>query len=894
MPDDRSPNDRRPAEPRWRRYLRFWRSDVAADVDDELAFHIAERIDDLVARGLPADRARHEALRRLGDIEAVKHTCRTLALERERTMRRSEWLDSVRQDAAYALRGMRAHKSLTAAIVLTIALGIGGTTSLFSVVSAVLLRPLPYADPDRIVVLRERHGYGDGLGSVAVGAFADWTEQSTSFEATALAQGRTYNLTEGEPARYSGARVTTGFFQVLHMRAAVGRFFQPDETDAARVVVLSHRLWQSRFGGDSSVVGREVSLNGEKHTVIGVTPARFTLTSSDEQLWTILTFTPQQRASYGSHVSHAIAKLKPAITRARAEAELDRIAAGIRARHPEMKDRSVAVLPYRDWRIGEYETQLWVLFGAVSFVLMIGCVNIASLLLARATARRKEVAIRSALGCARSRLVRQLLTESIVFAFVGGALGLGLARLGLAFLVGTGPREVPRLGEAGLQLDVLAVAALATLLCGVLFGLAPALRATRVDVQTVLRDGGRDSRGVVRDRVRGTLIVGEIAVTLVLIVAATLFLRSAYRLNAVDIGFEPDGVTMMRVALPADRYDSAATIDRAVSSIVDAVRAIPGVQSAGAGTRVPMLGTSFEFSLRSESRPEVGESFMGNLRIITPGYLETLGIPLRRGRTFQSSDLVPGAPQVVIVNEKFARQVFGTAEPIGQRVSGWAGTQPEWREVVGVVGDLRASGQDQDVPPEVYAPDAQARQSWWNAHQRTMAVVVRAAPGTTVAPAMRAAISRFDARLPVFDLQPLGAVVAESTATRRFATMLLSLLGATGLILAAIGIYGVIAFFVSQRTHEIGVRVALGATTRDIVAIVMREAVVLASAGIVIGGIAAMWATRALASMLFQVRAKDPIAFATGAGVLLVVALAAALLPARRAARVDPVRALSS
>jgi putative ABC transport system permease protein len=883
-----------PAEPRWRRYLRFWRSDLAADVDDELRFHIEERVDELVASGTPPELVRQQAMKRLGDVERLKEICRTLALERERTMRRSEWISAVRQDVAYALRGMRARPSLTAAIVVTMALGIGATTALFSVVNAVLLRPLPYADSERLVTLRERVGTG-GLGSVAVGVFLDWTEQSHSFQATALSAGRMFNLTDGEPARYAGARVTPSYFQVFHTTPSLGRYFLPDETDASRVVVLSHGLWQSRFNGDSSIIGRPIQLNGETHTVIGVAAASHTLTVSDEQLWTIFTFTPEQRANHGSHTNRVFAKLKPGVTIEQAQADLDPVAEDLRARYPEMTGRGAAVLSYREWRTGDYDTQLWVLLAAVSLVLVIGCVNVASLLLARATARRKEIAIRSALGGARGRLVRQLMTESLVVALTSGVLGVIIARAGVRFLTVAGPAEVPRLREASVDLEVLGFAALATLVCGILFGLAPALRATRVELQTALRDGARGSQSVVRDRVRAALIVGEVAITLVLLFGAALFLRSAYRLQQVDLGFEPTGVTMMRVALPADRYDSAATIHRAFSSMVEAVRAIPGVQSAGAGTRVPMLGTSYEFSLRVQSQPEKGERFMGNLRMITPGYVETVGIPLRRGRTLQESDVMPGAPPVVVVNETFARQVFGTANAIGQRISGWAaGPEPEWREIVGVIGDVRAFGQDRDVPPEVYAPHAQARQSWWNSHQRNMAIVVKTKPGTTIVPAMREAIKHFDALLPVFDVQPLDRVLSESTATRRFSTVLLSLLGATALILAAVGVYGVIAFFVGQRTHEIGVRVALGATTRDIITLVVREAFALTVAGIVVGGVAAMWTTRALGSMLFQVTTHDPIAFTAGATLLLLVALGAALLPARRAARVDPVRALGS
>ncbi|MGH7678400.1 MAG: ADOP family duplicated permease [Gemmatimonadaceae bacterium] len=882
-----------PEQPRWRRYLRFWRSNVASDINDELTFHIQERVDDLIARGMHPLAARDEALRRLGDVEQVSETCRALAEEQEGVRKRSEWLSELTQDVTYALRVMRAHASLSAAIVLTVALGIGATTAIFSVVNAVLLQPLPYTHSERIVTLRET--LGESKGSISTGHFYDWTEQSSSFAATAAMQGRTFNLTDGEPARYSGARVTPGYFDVLHMPPAVGRYFLPNETDASRVTVLSHELWQTRFNADSSIIGREITLSGEKHTVVGVTPAHFALARFDPRLWTILTFPPERRTNYGSHTFQSIGLLEPGVTVDQAQADLARITEGIRARFPDMmKDRGVAVDSYRDVRLGDYDTPLWILLGAVTFVLLIGCVNVASLLLARATARRKEIAIRGALGGGRVRLVRQLLTESLLLAVVGGGLGLVVARLGLRFLVGMGPDGVPRLAEAGLHLDVLAFALAITILCGVLFGLAPALRATRVELQSELRDGGRGSRGVIRDRVRASLIVAEVAVALVLLVSAALFLRSAHQLQQVALGFEPSGVTMLRVALPADRYDSVATIHRAFARIAEEMRSIPGVQSAGAGTRVPMWGSSFDFSMFVQSRLAEGENFFGHMRIVTPGYFETVGIPLKRGRTFRESDQVDGAPPVAVVNEAFAKRNFGSTDPIGQRVSGWTmGPEPEWREIVGVIGDVRAFGQDQEVPWEIYYPTSQARTPYWNSLQRSMTFVVKTQPGVVVAPAMRAKLQQFDAQLPAYDVQTMDDVLAQSTATRRFNTMLLSLLGLTGLLLAAIGIYGVIAFFVSQRTHEIGVRVALGATTANVVGVVLRQALVLTIAGIVIGGVAALWATSVLQSMLFEVKAKDPIAFAAGAGVLLIVALAAALLPARRAARVDPVRALT-
>lgn len=882
-----------PDSPRWRRYLRFWRSNVTADVNDEFQFHVEEYVDELVARGIDPRIARDEAMRRFGDIDQVKLTCTTLAEAQETGMRRSEFFGRIKQDLVYATRLFRGHPTFAAAIVLTIALGIGATTAIFSVVNAVLLRPLPYADGERIVWLRER--WRENFGSVSVGHFHDWTEQSRSFVITAAGQGRTFNITDGEPARLSGFRVTPGFFQVFAMPPVLGRYFLPSETAASRVVVLSHPLWQTRFNGDPGIVGREITLNGEKHTVIGITPAAFTLTQFDSRLWTILTFPLDQRANYGAHTYQAWGKLKPGTTLLQAQADLERITEDIRKRVPdEMRDRGVSVASFREVRVGDYEKQLWVMLGAVASVLLIGCGNVASLLLARATTRRKEIAIRGALGGARRRLVRQLLTESLLLAFIGGAIGLFIAWFGVRFLVGAGPNWLPRLGEAGLQLDVLAFAFGATVACGVLFGLAPALRATRVDLQTELRDGGRGSRGVVRDSVRAGLIVTEIAVVLVLLVSAGLFIKSAHRLQQVATGFNPSDVTMVRVALPPDRYDSTVAIQRAVTEIVEAMGSIPGVQSAGAGSRVPMWGMNIDIGVRVDGMPnDPTRPMFGHVRIVTPGYAETIGVPVKSGRTFRASD-VAGAPQVAVVNETFARSIFGTTDPIGKRISGWtSGPEPEWREIVGVIGDVRAFGQDQDVPPEIYVPHSQAPQSWWNAHQRNMTIVVKNRPGVTVAPAMRAALKRVDPLLPSYDLQTMDDVLAQSTATRRFNTMLLTLLGLTGLILAAIGIYGVIAFFVSQRTHEIGVRVALGASTGSVIRMVVRQAVALALIGVLVGGVAAIWATRVLENMLFQVESRDPLTFAAGAVVLLLVALGAALLPARRAARVAPIRALT-
>ena len=880
--------------PRWRRYVRFWRSDVKADVEDEFAFHIGERVDDLVAAGMDPHDAREEALTRFGDLEQVKSTCRTIAQEQETQMRRSELFSVVRQDAIYALRVMRATPVFTVAIVFTLALGIGATTAIFSVVDAVLLRPLPYADADRMAMVFEQ--INGGRGRASPGHFHDWSEQSDVFEATAAFSGRTYTLTDGEPMRVYGARVTPGFFRTGYMPPQLGRYFIRGEEES-RVVVLAYGLWQSRFASDPTIVGKQITLNAEPYTVVGVTPAAYSLTPQDERLWTPLSFTPELRTTYGAHNLTVFAKLKKGVTLAQAQRELERITEGIRRRYPDqMKGRGVTIESFHEILLGGYRTQLWVLLGAVVFVLLIGCSNIASLLLARATARRKEIAIRGALGASRRRLVVQLLTESLMLASAGGVAGVVLARFGLRFLVSAAPTFVPRLGEAALDPTVLGFAMAATVVCGLLFGLAPALRATHVDLQSELREGGRGSSAIVRDRARAALIITEFAVALVLLVSAGLFLRSADQLQRVPLGFDPADVTMLRVALPADRYPDTTAVEGAFSRMVDEIRAIPGVERAGASTRVPMWGPSIDMGVSIEGRPRMQSSRdFGHVRLVTSGFLETIGVPLKRGRLLNESDLRPGAPWVVVVNETLARQLFPGENPIGHRLSGWTKADaPEWREIVGVIGDMRSFGREADAQPEIYMPMTQRPGGAWDAFQRSMAIVVRSKPGATVSGSLRTAVNRVDPQLALYDVQPMGEVLSQANATRRFNTILLSLLGITGLVLAAIGIYGVIAFFVTQRTHEIGVRVALGATTASVVRLVVRQAVTLALFGIGLGAVAAFWATRVLGSMLFQVSARDPIAYGVAGIVLLLVAIGAAWFPARRATRVDPVRALAA
>lgn len=879
----------------WPRYFQFFRRDPRLDAADEVRFHIEMRVRDHIARGLSPEEARRAAETEFGNPEAVVNEVTTIDRRIDQRAARLEWWSDLRRDVRLGTRSLRRRPAAAAAIVLTLALGIGATTSIFSVVDQVLLRPLPWADGDRLVYLNET--VNGNNGSVSVGHYHDWAEQSRTFEGMTAFSSRTFNLTDGEAARVSGLRVTPNYFTVVYAPPALGRYFRPDETMDSRVAVLSHPLWQTRYEGDPSILGKQIALNGELHTVVGVAGPEYILSEFSPRVYAPLSFPPpEDRNNYGSHFLTVLGKLRPGVTIAQGRDDIVRVTEDIRRRQPDfMENRGATIEGMADRLIGDFRGQLWVLFGAVSLVLLIGCGNIASLLLARASARGVEIAIRGALGGSRRRLVRQLLTESLILAVVGGAAGIALAYVGIRFLVSAGPQGLARLTQTSLDGSVLAFATGITVLCGILFGLAPALRATRVDLVTQLRAGGRGAGGIVRDRTRSALIVTEIAVALVLLVSAGLLLRSAQRLQQVPSGFDAANVTMMRLALPGDRYAEPAAVERAYARIVDEVRAIPGVRSAGAGTRVPMWGPSMDMGIRVEGNAEPSPG-SGHVRVITPGFMETLGMTLRQGRLLTDSDLRDGAPWVVVVNETFARSYFPDGNVLGKRVSGTWTMQPnvpEWREIVGVVADVRTFGLENDAPAEVYMPMTQARMTW-GAHQRGMTIIARADGPVPVAQAMRAALRRVDPTVPPFDVQTMDAVLQQASGARRFNTQLLSLLGLTGLVLAAIGIYGVIAFFVAQRTHEIGVRIALGATGGNVVRMVVRQAVTLAVVGVLLGGVGAFWATQSLRTMLFQVDARDPLAYAMAAGILVLVAAIAATLPARRAAKVDPVRVIGA
>jgi putative ABC transport system permease protein len=886
----------RASTPLWRRYLRFWGADPAADVDEEFTFHLEMRIEELRAQGLSPTASRDEALRGFGNIKAIKRICTTLAEERESLMRRTQWWSDWRHDLRFAVRQLTVSPILTTVLVVTIALGIGATVSVFSVLNAVLLRPLPGAESDRIVRIYET--FRSRTGSASVAHFHDWTEQGTVFERTAAASGGTYNLSDGEPERVAGMRITPGYFDVMYVAPVLGRYFTKDEVERdPRIVVISHGLWQRRFAADPALVGRTMRINGESHTVVGIAAPDYAMTRFAPQLWMPLVFTPQQRANYGNHSFTVWATLKDGITRDAAQADMERVTGDIARRQPaQMAGRGVNVVPFDDVMLGNFRMPLYVLLASVTFVLLIGCVNVANLLLARASTRRREIAIRAAIGGGRWRIVRQLLTESVVLALVGGTAGIGLAYVGIRLFVAYGPVNLPRLQDAGLHVEVMLFAVGITLLTGLVFGLAPAWRAARENLVTSLREGGKTSLPPARDRLRGLLVVSEIAIAVMLLVGAGLFLRSAWRLQQVPLGFDASGTLTVRIAFPTERYATDDAVAGAYRRILDDMRAVPGIQRVGASTNVPLLGGGVDSGLRVEGKPFVpGQGPSPGIRLVTDDYVEAVGMTLKRGRTLQASDMVAGAPPVAMINEQLASVAWPGEEPIGKRLTTWMrGDEPEWREVVGIIKDVRSQGPDTPPRPELFLPYTQPPYTAWRTFQGSLALVIRggADPATQVS-SLRRIVRSVDASVPLFDVRTMDEVLGADGAGPRFNTWLLSLLALVGLLLAAIGIYGVLAYFVTQRTPEIGLRLALGATPGSVLMMVARHGVVLATVGIGIGLGGALAVTRTLTTMLFEVTATDPAAYMAGAAALLVTALVACAIPALRAVRISPMRSLA-
>ena len=819
-------------------------------------------------------------------------------------------METFTQDLRFAARTLLKRPAFTFIAVLTLALGIGANTAIFSVVDSVLLAPLPFRNTDRLMViwasnpeLAAKVGLPDKL-PVSPGAFYDWKE-AKSFEKMALVRAERLSLTgEGEPELIVATGVSGELFQVLGTPPLLGRALLPEDdapTGKPASVVLSHALWQRRFGGDPKVVGRVIRLDGNPLTVVGVMPASFEFPRGGElprgfgfaarpDVWRPLAFGPELRRHRGNRGQVAIGLLKPGVTEAVAQAEMDSISDRVEREHPDSdKGWRSRVDPLPAQLVGDVKPALVILLSAVGLVLLIACVNVANLLLAQAAARQKEIAVRTALGAGRGRMVRQLLTESVLLSFLGAALGLLFAYWGLQAFALWIPEEVPVARALSLDLRVLGFTLLVALVTGALAGLTPAFQMTRPDLAESLRDGTRAGSGTSRGgRTRGALVVLETAVAVLLVVGAGLLIRSFARLTAVDPGFRTEGVLSLQVLLPEAKYPDDPQQSAFTARALERLRALPGVTAAGMVSNLPMSGEENIEGLEIEGRPKPkpAEIPLADFRRASPGYFDTMGIRRVRGRLIEERD-VEKAPLVAVIDETLARAYWPGEDPIGKRFrfGGFGQTDEPWRTVVGIVGNVRHSGLHVDPRPQLYIPQAQL-----GSGSQYFVLRTEGDPKRLIKDA-RSAVFAVDRDQPVAEILTLEQVVAESMAGRQFNMVLLGVFAALALVLAAVGIYGITSYSVAQRTREMGLRMALGAQPGTVLRMVLREAGALALAGLVAGLVLAFAATRLMASLLFGVPANDPATFASVAAALALVSLFAAYLPGRRATRVDPMAA---
>jgi predicted permease len=803
-------------------------------------------------------------------------------------------MNTLWQDLRYSLRLLLKRPGFTLVAVITLALGIGANTAIFSVVNAVLIRPLPFKQSERLVKVWPQQAQT----SVSKAEMVEIREHSQSFADLAAYSGWSFTLTGGdEPAKLSGARTTATFFSLLGVDAELGRTFLPDEDqpDRSHVVMLSHGLWQSRFGADQNIIGQAITIDGESHTVVGVLRPDFKFPDNqfpkfNLELIVPAPLDPNDGNDFSAHYLNLVGRLQPGVTVEQAQSEVASIIHNARAkfaRAPDNYGLQASVTGLQEEMIGDTRSTLLILLGAVGFVLLIACANVANLHLARTTARRREIAIRTALGARRGRIVRQLLTESVLLALAGGAAGVLLALWGIDLLVALLPAEVPRLNAIGIDGRVLGFSLGLSMLTGVLFGLAPALQASKPDLQAALKEGGKTSTTGAGRRLRNLLVVAEVALALMLVIGAGLLIKSFWRRQQVDPGFKAQNVLSLQVAPPSAAYKDNSRKRVFYRQVIERIAALPGVSAVGGIHLLPMGGSNWNPDIRVEDHPlPDGEELPSvDWRLITPGYFQAMRIPLIKGRFFTEADHEKTA-SVAIINETLARAYWPNEDPIGKRIrSGFEGK--EWVPIVGVVGDVKEQSLDTPTHLEMYRPYEQSP------FMPFMTLMVR----TDADPAALAAVIRnevwaIDKDVPLADIQPLAQVVSESISRPRSTMLLLAVFAGVALLLGSIGIYGVIAYAVAQRTQEIGIRMALGASSRDVLRMVIGQGMRLILAGVALGIGGALAATRALESLLFGVSATDALTFAVVALLLALVALLACWIPARRAAKVDPMVAL--
>ncbi|MBC7897977.1 MAG: ABC transporter permease [Cytophagaceae bacterium] len=884
-----------------RRFLRsFSRTEaqVARDVEAEVEFHLQMKASELEAGGLDPSAAAHQARRAFGDVERATHSLVAQEASFEQTRRRAAWLDEWRRDAAHTIRQVRRAPAFALLVVVTLGLGIGATTAIFSAVHAILLAPLPYTEPDRLVrVMRETP---DGpRQSASGGDFLEFQREAKSLNGLTSYYMSTANLAGvGEPQRVVTSRVSSNFFDVLGVRPMIGRNFvaAEDQHGAAEVALVSEGAWRRLFGGDAAIVGTTIRMDRQSVQIIGIMPETQRYPANTE-FWLPAKHEPEMMAddNRGASWLRLVGRLAPGVTIEQANAEFRVMSKGISERFPADRTGVVSTLSaFADTLVGDVRQPLWVLLGAVGMVLLIACTNVAALLLGRLMAREGELTVRTALGAGRGRLVRQLLTECTTLGLIGAGVGVALATGLVKVLVALAP-DIPRLADVRVNGLVLAFSIVLGLGTGLVFGVIPAWHVSRRDLQHSLRGGGRGLVGTRQaGRVRGALVVGQFALAIVLLVGAGLLIRTFSRLRSVDPGFDAANVTTFTLTLPQDgsfdgAYGGTAGQRQFLRNVLPRLEAIPGVEVAGASLGLPLSERNFTLSFEVEGRPKppVGQEPESQVRITTPGFLEAMGIPVLRGRGLQATDLAE-APPVVVVSEQFASRYFPGEDVLGKRVTfGWERDSAVLGgEVVGVARDTKHTNLTADAIPMAYFPADQ-----WPVDEYSFVLKSKLPVGVVAAQAARV-VKEVDAELPLYDIQSAEQLFNGALVTTRFYLTLLAVFAALALVLASLGIYGVVSFGVQQRRREIGIRMALGASVGNVQGMVVRQGLRLAAFGVVIGVVGAFALSGLLRGVLYGVQPTDPLTFIAVIVILTVAALLACVLPARRASRIDPQRAI--
>ncbi len=871
---------------------------TAAAIEEEFEFHLDMRASELVSRGWDPAAARAEARRQFGDVTDAETYCRRTDERREKRIMRTDFWTELAQDLSYTIRSLTKNRGFSLIAILTLALGIGANTAIFSVVRGILLRPLPFSQPDRLVMVASTYGGSQKPSTSSPANVYDWRAQNKSFTSMAVITGHSAVLTgSGDPEKIRGFDVGADFFSILGVKALQGRSaFTPQDSawKGTKSVLVSETLWRTRFGSDPALVGKMLTLDNESYQVAGIIPAE-SAWPSNTMLWYPFTYDPAGLASSrGAVYLNVVARLKSGVTLEGASADMATIAGRLARDYPNVNEKAgTIIVPMQDWITGSLKLPLLILLGGVAFVLLIACANVANLLLVRGVAREGELAVRTALGAGRGRLIRQLVTESMVLSLIGGAAGFLLAIVGTRLLVGAAPSSIPRLDAIHVDAVVLAFTLVIATVTGAIFGLVPARQMVRPDIAKTLREGGRSGGNRSGGHVaRRALVVAEVALSVMLLAGAGLLIRSFNSLMAVDPGFRTENTISFALSLPRAKYRTPEEQAAFMTSVMERMHALPGVQSAGSGFGMPLTNFGFGFTftiaghppLRPQDQPDA------EVRIATPDYFPTMGIKIVKGRGFTDLDRAGGA-KVLLLTEAAAKQFFPGEDPIGKHVTfGWnrgpGNGVPLEGDIIGIVADVKQSSLAATTLPQFWAPYDQ-----WPMSDMNVVLHTTRDPQSVVADA-RAAIKQLDPDLALAQVKTLDAILADSVAQPRFYMVLLTAFAIVAIALSAIGIYGVIAYLVGQRARELGIRIALGATPTRVVRMVVREGVAMVAVGIGVGIAGALALTRLMGALLFTIKPTDPVTYVTVAVLLASVALIASFVPALRAANVDPALAM--